>query len=69
MHNVVVQNGMNENEATIKKLSPTNFNSLVIDKPILPNTKVTALEQTKARKRLNESIEKCVEFINEHGGF
>ena len=69
MHNVIVQNGMNENEATMKNFSSTNFNSLVMDKPIPPNTKVTALEQTTASERLNEAIENCVEFINENGGF
>mmetsp|Transcript_3325 Transcript_3325/g.4653 ORF Transcript_3325/g.4653 Transcript_3325/m.4653 type:complete len:232 (-) Transcript_3325:137-832(-) len=69
MHNVVVTNGRNETEAIMKNFSSTNFNYLIMDKPIPPNTKVTSLEQTLASQTLEEAIENCVDFINENGGF
>lgn len=69
MHNVVVRNGMNEIEAVMKNFSSTKFNSIIMDKAIPPNTKVTSLEQTNASEKLEEAIENCVEYINENGGF
>ena len=40
-----------------------------MDKPIPPNTMVTALEQTEASRKLERAIQDCVTEINENGDF
>ena len=40
-----------------------------MDKPLPPNTMVSAVEQTEATMKLEISIDKCVEEINDDGGF
>ena len=49
--------------------SSTKFNQIFMDKPIPPNTMVTALEQTEATQALERSIEECIGEVNENGGF
>ena len=49
--------------------SSTKFNKLFMDRPIPPNTMVTALEQTEAAKQLDIAIDKCLAEVNENGGF
>lgn len=67
MHHVFVEH-MNE---VIKNehFSSTKFNQIFMDKPIPPNTMVTALEQTEATQALEKAIEDCMREVNENRGF
>ena len=69
MHNIVITSSGSEGDIKVQNFSSTNFNSLFMDRPIPPNTSVTALEQTDASAVLEDAIEECVEFINDNGGF
>jgi hypothetical protein len=70
MHNIVITAcRVVEDAIKVKDFSSTNFNSLFMDRPIPPNTSVTALEQTDASEVLDQAISDCVDIINENGGF
>ena len=54
----------------MRKFSSDKFNLDILQDEYFPqNVPVTALYHTYARDNLEDSIENCVEFINDHGGF
>lgn len=70
MHNIVITScRVVEDAIKVRDFSSTNFNSLFMDRPIPPNTNVTALEQTDSSEVLDQAISDCVDIINENGGF
>ena len=67
MHDIVIEyRGSKIKESNF---SSTKFNRLFMDKPLPPNTMVSALEQTEATEKLEIAIDKCLDEINENDGF
>ena len=56
---------MNGNDKFFMKyFSSQQFNTLFMDAPIPPNTVITTLASD-----INESLENCIDYINDNGGF
>ena len=68
MHNLRVEYGRN-NVITMNNFSSSKFNTLFMDGPLPPNTNVSSLEQTESAFVLEDAIENCVNYINQHDGF
>ena len=67
MHDIVIEyRGSKIKESNF---SSTKFNRLFTDKPLPPNTMVSALEQTEATEKLEMAIDKCLDEINGNDGF
>ena len=59
----------NNNVFYMKYFSLQQFNTLFMDSVIPQNTAITALEHTDASNTLEDSLQECLEYINENGGF
>ena len=68
MHTVVVR--CRNVEFVMRNFSSNKFNlNTFLDKQFPQNVPVTALEHTDASDALEDSIDLCVDFVNENGGF